>query len=517
MTRLQELVDFVLEQTTMPLDRWAVAATLESGGVRDVDARETFGRRDIFDLADEVFALCLASGPLRGADPGARPAPRRRLVVHYLRGSFFFLQLALQLGSLALLGYGQWASLDFSSRQASVVGIALVASFLLTGPTGQAIGYLGPYFAEPGKHLLAARVAVVGVLLGLAALLAGGVVLAALNFAFGWYDNRSLGVGLVYYALAGCVALTAALLYTLKQLMAMALATVAGIATVGLVLGQTTLGIYGAHWIGLGVSIATEAIWAAVILRRRLAGMTAEIRTAIAPPRAHLVRLVAPYALYGLGYFALLFADRLAAWSAGAHELPFQFRAPYEVGLDWALISVVPGLAMLEVTIVEFSRRLGTLGGQYEAVAATDHNAALGRFYRRHLSYVMLLLVSGAATTFGAILAASHFHWSKVSDLFTEPTTLHVYLLGLAGYVLLVSALYNGLFLFSVGRPWLVLRALGPGVGVAVVLSFALSRLVVYWAAAGGLVAGTAVFALLSAYSARRILRSVDFYYFAAY
>jgi len=44
-----------------------------------------------------------------------------------------------------------------------------------------------------------------------------------------------------------------------------------------------------------------------------------------------------------------------------------------------------------------------------------------------------------------------------------------------------------------------------------------LSRAVVYWAAAGGLVAGALVFALLSASSALRVLRSVDYHYFAAY
>jgi hypothetical protein len=513
----QQLVEFVLEQTTVPLDRWAVAATLESGGIRDVDAREKFGRRDVFDLADEVYALCLAAEPSPAGPPAAEPVPRRELVARYLRGGFFFLQLALQLGSLTVLGYGQWASLDFSGRQASVVGVALIASFLLTGPATQVIGHLGPYFAESGKHLLSARAAAGGVLLGLSTLLAGALVLAALNVALGSYDNRSLGVGLVYFALVGCVALTGALLYMLQQFTAMALATVCGIATVGIVLHQTALGIYAAHWTGLAVSISIEAIWAWVVLRRRLRGSTAEARTAIAPPRAHLVRVVAPYALYGAGYFALLFVDRLAAWSAGSHALPFQFRGSYEAGLDWALISVVPALALLEVTIFAFSARLGELGERHDATSAPEHNAELLRFYRRHLSYVALSLFVGVATTFSALLAAGHFHWTKVSSLFTEPITLDVYLLGLAGYILLVYALFNGLFLFSVGRPDLVLRALGPAIAVAAGLAFVLSTTVVYWAAAGGLVGGSAVFALLSAYSSRRVLSSIDFHYFAAY
>ena len=114
------------------------------------------------------FSALRADGP-----PAAEPVPRRELVARYLRGGFFFLQLALQLGSLTVLGYGQWASLDFSGRQASVVGIALIASFVLTGPATQVIGYLGPYFAESGKHLLSARAAAGGVLLGLSTLLVG--------------------------------------------------------------------------------------------------------------------------------------------------------------------------------------------------------------------------------------------------------------------------------------------------------------------------------------------------------
>lgn len=512
----QDLVDFVLEQTTMPIDRWAVAATLESGGVRDVDAREKFGRRDIFDLADEVYARCIAAGaPARVPEP--EPVPRREWAVRYLRGGFFFLQLVLQLGSLALLGYGQWGSLDFSGRQASIVGTALLASFMLTGVAGQVIGYLGPYFAESGKHLLSARAAGAGMLLGLGALLLGGIVLGGLSAASGHGDLRTLGVGLAYYGLAGVVSLTGSLLYMLKQFTAMTVATVAGIAVVGVVLHQTSLGIYGAHWSGLAASIAIEGLWGAWVLRRRTQRMPAEMRGAVAPPRAHLARLVLPHALYGVGYFALLFADRLAAWSAGSHELPFAFRAAYEVGLDWALISVVPAIAMLEVTVFELSRRLGAAGDMFGAGAARGHNAELARFYRRHLAYVAGLLLAGAAVTYGALLAAGHFKLTRISGLFTEPTTLDVYLLGLAGYALLVFGLFNGVFLFSVARPWLVLQALAPAIAVAVAVSFALSRLVVYWAAAGGLVAGCAVFALLSASSARRILRDIDFHYFAAY
>ena len=173
---MNELADFVLEQTKLPIDVWAVAATLESGGVRDLDARDRYGKRDVFDLAEAVYADCLArldeteepSHAAGEALPWRRRA--RRFARFYLHGGFFFAPLMLQIVSLVALGYGLWASLDFSVAQASVVGTALIWSFVVTGAFLQALGYLGPYFAEPGKHPLAWRATAATVALGVAAL-----------------------------------------------------------------------------------------------------------------------------------------------------------------------------------------------------------------------------------------------------------------------------------------------------------------------------------------------------------
>lgn len=517
MTR--ELVEFVMKQTSGPIDRWAVAATLESNGIRDLDARDRYGKDDVFGLADEIYALCLAE---QAATPVPEPpvARRARAVLisrRYLRGGFFFVQLALQLGSLAVFGYAQWASIDFTGRQASVVGLALLASFLLTGPASQGIGYVGSFFSEPGKHLLATRAVIAVVASGLLALLAGAVGASLLDLGFGWYGHRLLGVGLAYYALVGLLSLTGALLYMLKQFLAMVVATVAGIGVVGLVLHQTSLGIYAAHWIGLGVGIAIEATWAALVLQRRRASTSTELRLAVMPPVPVLALLVVPYGLYGLAYFGLLFVDRFAAWSAGAHGLPFTFRAPYEVGLDWALIAVVPALAMLEVTIFLFAERLEVLAGRFEIARVAEHNRELLRFRRRHFGYIVLLLLGGAAVATGALRLLEHAHATKVSGLFGDRTMLRVYALGLAGYALLVFGIFNSVFLFSLGRPWAVVRSLLPGVVVAAAVAFTLSRLYAYWTAAGGLVAGSLVFALLATAATTRTLRTVDYHYFAAY
>lgn len=515
-----ELVEFVLEQTSRPLDRWAVAALLESGGIRDLDARERFGRRDVFDLAEHVYARCLDAERQDVPETVRLLSWKRRALEgagRFLRGGFFFVQLALQFGSLALLGYGQWASLAFTGRQASIIGVALLASFLVAGAFVQPLGYLGPYFAVSGKNRLVWRVISAVVVLGIGGLGVGALTAWLANLFTSAYDGRSFATGLVYYTLAGCVAIAGGVLYVLKQYIAMLVCTVAGIAVVGIVLHHTGLGIYGAHWLGLGTTTVTEGVWAAAVLAHRARATTPEMRGAQLPPRPVLIAAALPYALYGAGYFALVFADRLAAWSTGSHGFPFTFRSGYEVGLDWALISVVPALAMLEVTIHAFSARLESAGTRHLAEGATEHNAELQRFYRRYLAILALLLIAGASVTFGLGRLVIKLELTKLHSLFSSPTTLHVYPIAVAGYALLVWGLFNGLFLFSLGRPWLVLRALLPGVVVAVTIAVVLAHTIVYWAAAGGFVVGALVFALSSSVITRRVLASVDYYYAAAY
>jgi hypothetical protein len=513
----RELVDFVLGQTGRPLDRWAVAATLESGGIRDVDARERYGRRDVFDLADAVYAECLGADAPPTPVAGTRPARRGAAVLHYLEGGFFFAPLLLQLGSLMLLGYGQWASLDFTRAQASVVGVALIASFAVTGVFAQTLGYLGPFFASPGKHRLVARVVWRVVPLGLAVLFAAAGVAWLVELATGSYPRRLLAAGLVYFGLAGCMSLLSAVLYMLKQYVAMLVATVVGIAVVGLVLHHSGAGIYGAHWAGLGASIALEGGWAGFVLARRSATTSAELSAARLPSPRMLFALVAPYAAYGGLYYALLFVDRLAAWSSGAHGLPFTFRASYEVALDWALISVVPALAMLEVVVHSFTAQLAAAGRTYPMTDVGPHNRALRTFYLRRLGLVAALLVTGSALVFAAGRAVDHFDLWKLHGLFGDRTTLETYPVALAGYWLLVIALFSVLFLLTLGRPRLVLGALLPSIVVAVAVAFTLSRTQPYWTAAGGLAAGTLLFAMLATRKALLVLGAVDYYYYAAY
>ncbi len=513
-----ELVEAVLE-VGAPIDRWGVAATLESQGVRDVDAH-LYGKRDVFELADEVHALALA----RGVCPTeAAPAPpwrprARRFAGSYLRGAFFFVPLAIQLASLLVLGYSQWASLSFTVAQASVIALVIGLSFVATAGTVQALGYLGPYFSAPGKHMVTERVTYVLLALGLLVAVAVGGVVALLNVFTDAVAWPRFGTGVVYYVLMSALWLSTAVLYMLRRYWGMVAGTVAGIAVVGLVHDLAGAGIYVAHWLGISATVALNLAWAGLVLRRRARATRGLLRQARVPRRSVLVRMVGPYFVYGTLYFSFLFADRAVGWSAGSDPLPIWFRTPYELGLDWALVSVVLGMAFLEYLVTAFAVMSDAEQERWSALRIGAHNRSHVGYYLRHLGVVVLLLGGGAVAGWWGLPALAElgpFH--ELRAVLADPVTRSVFGWGVAGYALLTCALTNATFLLGLSRPWPVIRALVPALIADLVVGIALSRSGEYWHSVVGLTVGAGLFFVLTARAAVLALREADYAAYSSY
>ncbi len=90
---------------------------------------QRYGRRDVFALAQAVQARLPEVPPAEPPPPEPRkplPARARRFVQLYGRGAFFVVPLTMQLTALLAFGVSQFASVDFTIRQASVVAMAAV-------------------------------------------------------------------------------------------------------------------------------------------------------------------------------------------------------------------------------------------------------------------------------------------------------------------------------------------------------------------------------------------------------
>jgi small-conductance mechanosensitive channel len=520
----QELVDFVLEQTGSPIDVWAVAATLESRGLRDVDARERFGEKDVFDLAEQLYAACRAqlhASPARDERQDRMSLTRRlaRFGRFYLRGMFFAAPMVIQIASVLVLGFGLWSFLYFDERQATAVAIGTILSFVATGGFVQAIGRLGLFYSEQQSHILAMRVSYRLIRVGMLAAVALGLVWLGISVLSPQFPLDFVLVAVVYHLLLSALWLFMAVLYTLQLRLAIVGASIVGVAVIAVVLTIAPgVGIYVAHWIGMGASNVFAWAWGRRVYRRRAAGVSGSTELAKLPRDAILAYSVAPYFAYGILYFGFLFLDRLMAWSADDLQYLVVFRTPYELGLDWALLSLIPTIALLEYTINEFSALIIPVQKRFSAFDLEGHNRYFQRFYRRQLTLLAAMAAASVVLTFNAVLWLRRFEESRqVRDFFADPITYEVYFLGAVGYALLVWGLMNGVLFFSLSRPFFVLRPLALGVAGGTAVGFLLSRTVEYWTAAAGLVVGAAIFAGLTARHVSRVLRDLDYYYYSAY
>jgi hypothetical protein len=289
---------------------------------------------------------------------------------------------------------------------------------------------------------------------------------------------------------------------------------------VGLREGAGT-GIYAAQWAGLGVTIAIALAWAGLVLRRRARDTAGDLRLARFPPRRKLLRLAAPYFCFGILYFALVLGDRFVGWSAGDHPLPVWFEVRYELGLDWALIAVVAGIAFLEHTVEAFSARLGPIQERFGGTEIAAHNRDFVRFYGRQLAWTLTLAVAGVVLAYAAALGlASIGSIGKLGDIegFVHgPVTPEVFAWGSLGYVLLAWGLLNATVLFSLARPWTLVGAIAAALALDLTVGIVLSRTGPYWHSVIGLAVGGAVFAALTTVAALRTLRRSDYRFFSAY
>ena len=108
---MRELGQQVIDRLGIPKDSWEIAAQLEVLGLRDADARATYGVRDLFELARQVERRFRAGEfhfSVEGEDPRPRVIPILRFIRRYLAGITFAMPMALQAAAMLLWGYGLW-------------------------------------------------------------------------------------------------------------------------------------------------------------------------------------------------------------------------------------------------------------------------------------------------------------------------------------------------------------------------------------------------------------------------
>jgi len=213
--------------------------------------------------------------------------------------------------------------------------------------------------------------------------------------------------------------------------------------------------------------------------------------------------------------------DRILAWSAGPPppEYIIWFNTPYELGMDWALISLVITIAMLEFSVHSFSKNL--IPAQKKATISKTK--LFNRFFKRfYIKQVLLLLVIGSLSIIGTyygVLSLRIFENEvpEIADFFANPMTYKVFWMASIGYLFLIYGLLNSLFFFTLNRPELVMYAMIGSLFVNFIVGYLCSRIFGLEFAVIGLIAGSIVFATVTAILAKRFFKHLDYFYYSAY
>ncbi len=526
--RFNDIVNQVEELVGNPVSSWAVAATIESIGIRDVDAISDFNYPTVFELAEDVYTKIKKRYSKQDQVEeeehiklGNFSDSVAMFLKYYSAGLLFSLPMISQIVAIIIFQYALWAWLYFNEAQASVIAFGTIAAFILTGGFIQVLGRLVSKYKGEENYFLAFK-SIKGVLkLAIPVILLSVLMLIGLNVILPFYPLKMVFLSMIYLILISFMMLAAAVLYASEQRAVILVSVLVGTAVVIFGMEVLNLGIYLSQWIGIIASTLVLTIYFIVYYQFKIRSLRQQLFKQSLPNTEVSYYNNYRYFLYGFSYFTFLFVDRLLAWSTGEIIPPYiiWFNTPYELGMDWALITLVLTVAMLEFSIQLFSKNIIPVQKKAKLSGIKFFNRYFRRFYTSQILLLLVISIISIIATYYGVLSLRVFEDKvpEIKDFFANPITFKVFWMASFGYVFLIYGLLNSLFFFTMNRPEFVLYSMIPSLGVNLLVGFICSRVFSFEYATVGLIFGSITFALISGLLAKKFFKHLDYFYYSAY
>ncbi|MGH3442224.1 MAG: hypothetical protein ACRDUY_09315 [Nitriliruptorales bacterium] len=510
---------------------YETAANLESLGLTDDDARDVYGERDIFTLAEEVLAVQRRDQELHVL---ANAEEARRVELEHerykpeilslprtlLRGLAYGMPMGITVFASLVLLYSLWSYYYFTPAQATAIGLGTALSYFVAGGVTQAIGRRGLMYLRQGMYLMTLKVSMFFVGLGAAIAVGLGVLLF---FAFNVVTVISRfesNLTIIYFVTLSILWVCLAVLYMLQQEVVFTVAVTFGVTVVYWMREYSGIeSIIVAHQVGIlstaafSLLAATGSLW----WQHKRHHDPSQPATTELPRLVMLMSSVRTYLLYGTAYFLLLFVDRMLAWTGRMdfRQTFIWFRADYEAGLNWALLGMLPAFTVLELVLQRFGAAMKPQQLRYHLSARDRFSAFFLRFYLRQiLLYFGVALVGVVFAYYGLLALVPSIPELAVIE---TPETRFAFYFGVIGYLAIGFSLLNLAVFFWLNRPRLAMVSLVPAIVANVAVGYLLSRMFSYHLAAVGLGVGGLVFAAVSTVLCLRVMSNLDYYYYSAF
>jgi hypothetical protein len=514
-TTFESLVRLITSSEAHPLDVAHVAAMLELNGWTDGRALN-LGYEDVFELAEALWAAAASDSRQARALPRDEPAWYIR-VVHvirlYIRGLSFAAPMLLSSASVLALKYSLWSYVKFDTEIATAIALGTFASFLVAGGFTQSIARRGLFYISQEQYGLARWSSFRLVLAGFGATLVVALAMVLFVLFIPVFPWRIVSVAVLYFVPLTLIWLGIGLLYMLNQEPAILALIALGIAVVYVLFEILNVPMMTAQVVGMSLVVIGSFGLDAYLLFYLEMRNAREFGQGIVMRWSQVGYSLAPFFVYGIVYFALTFVDRVMAWSRPQEFHPYflWFLGDYELGVDWALWTLILPMGIVEIYIDGLFQRLKRRSEWYTVDRIAEFNE---HFRREHLRTTFVVAVAGLVGIFmvlGIIIWLKNIGFIPFSPL-DEPHTRFVFFWAAPAFSVVTVGLQSVLVLFSLNEPWPAARACGIALLANVVVGFLASRFFYYWWAVLGLVVGAFLFAVLTTREALKVLSRLDYF-----
>ena len=214
-----------------------------------------------------------------------------------------------------------------------------------------------------------------------------------------------------------------------------------------------------------------------------------------------------------------MFIDRINAWSKNEEFMPYiiWFRGQYELGLDFALLTLLIPMGVSEVVVSKLMLDIESSQKNYLAVESNKLYKQFIRTYKRMSLFIFISTCISSFTIYRFILWYNEIS-IKINheNILASDITLFVLVWGILSYAILAFCLMNSVILFALSQPNMVIRAILPAAITNMILGFVLSRWFDYEYAVFGLFIGSLIFLFLSTKAIIKVFNNLDYYLYAA-
>lgn len=514
---LRLLLRQVQEKHLHPEDAYEIAALLEADGWNDVRAGQRFGVENVFDLARTLWRLQRQSVGNRANEYAVRTRVWEMVIEalrQFSRGMVFALPMLLSEVSMLSLHFSLWSYQNLSVQMATAIAIGTILSFLTVGGFMQAIARRAFFYIFQGYYKMAQRVTFNYIRMGIYTSIGVSLLLFWTNALFPILPYGMLAYAIAFYIVLNAIWLSVTVMYVLKKEIFFTALLAGGISLVWIGFRVLHLNIILAQLIAMLTISVVGILLVLYFFRTSPNRLERGIQPQLPRPGVTVYSTL-PYFFYGFLYFLLLFADRVMAWStnSGYFQYLIWFRGDYEVGLDFALATMILPLGVSEVVVTRIMNKAVFAQRQYYARETSEMNRNFLQSYKHSFYWMVITSATSAVFVYLAVKwLLDNYLLSLPQAVTITSTSNFVFIIGLVSYAVLSVALLNAVTMFSLSRPELVIRPILISVAFNLLTGFLLSRWFGYADAVWGSLVGSIIFAVLTTRNILGVFRNFDYH-----